>query len=66
MNLNGKTEKIRILLIDTPETVHPNKPVEPWGPVASQFTKDALTGKTVELEFDVQERDQYGRLLAYV
>lgn len=65
VNISGKEEKVRLLLIDTPETVDPNKPVEPFGPEASDFTKKALTDKNVELEFDVQERDQYGRLLAY-
>jgi len=66
VEINGKKEKVRMLLIDTPETVHPNKPVEAWGLEASEYTKKTLTGKKVELEFDVQERDQYGRLLAYV
>jgi micrococcal nuclease len=64
---NGDQETVRFLLIDTPETVHPSKPVQPCGPEASAFTKKMLpAGKTVELELDVQERDRYGRLLAYV
>jgi len=64
---NGKIETVRLLLIDTPETVHPSKPVQPCGPEASAFTKKMLpAGSTVKLEFDVQERDKYGRLLAYV
>ncbi|TCS78243.1 thermonuclease family protein [Tepidibacillus fermentans] len=64
--VEGKEEKIRLLLVDTPETVHPQKPVEPFGKEASQFTKEKLRDQTVGLEFDVQERDKYGRLLAYV
>ena len=59
-------ERVRLIGIDTPETVHPNKPVEPFGPEASGFTKKMLEGRDVRLEFDVQERDRYGRLLAYV
>lgn len=64
--INGVEEKVRLLLVDTPETVHPNKPAQPFGKEASDFTKDKLTGKEVVLKFDVQERDKYGRLLAYV
>lgn len=63
---DGKTEKIRLIGIDTTETVHPTKPVQEGGKEASNFTKEQLTGKTVYVELDVQERDQYGRLLAYV
>ncbi|CAJ1003856.1 SPBc2 prophage-derived endonuclease YokF [Brevibacillus aydinogluensis] len=66
VTINGKEETVRMLLIDTPETKHPQKPVQPFGPEASKFTKDLLTGKTVELEKDVSEQDKYGRLLAYV
>ncbi|NGQ94986.1 nuclease precursor [Brevibacillus sp. SYP-B805] len=66
VTINGKEETVRMLLIDTPETKHPEKPVQPFGPEASKFTKELLTGKTVELEKDVSERDKYGRLLAYV
>ncbi|MBM7650124.1 micrococcal nuclease [Bacillus ectoiniformans] len=63
---NGKKERVRLTLVDTPETKHPSKGVQPFGPEASEFTKNALTDEQVELEFDVQERDQYGRILAYV
>ncbi|MED0670393.1 thermonuclease family protein [Aneurinibacillus aneurinilyticus] len=64
--VNGKEESIRLIGVDTPETVHPNKPVQPYGPEASAYTKKRLDGQTVTLEFDVQQRDKYGRLLAYV
>lgn len=64
--VNGKEETVRLTLVDTPETVHPSKPVQPFGKEASDFTKEQLTGQTVGLELDAQERDQYGRLLAYV
>lgn len=61
VKLDGKSEKVRLILIDTPET----KPVQPFGPEASAFTTKLLRDNTVRLEFDVSERDQYGRLLAY-
>lgn len=62
----GKEENYRLLLVDTPETVHPNKEEEPYGAEASAYTKERLEGQTVEIEFDQSERDQYGRLLVYV
>jgi micrococcal nuclease len=67
VNYKGAEEKVRLIGVDTPESVHPDasRNVEE-GIIASNFTKDKLEGKEVELEFDVQERDQYGRLLAYV
>ncbi|MFC4403279.1 thermonuclease family protein [Gracilibacillus xinjiangensis] len=66
VNYNGTTEDVRLLLVDTPETVHPNKPVEPFGPEASQFVKDTVQGKEVQLKLGIEERDKYDRLLAYV
>lgn len=63
---SGKKEKLRLIGVDTPETVKPNSKVEPYGPEASNFTKKMIEGKKVRLEFDVQERDKYGRILAYV
>jgi len=61
---NGET--VRLIGIDTPETVHPSKAVEYYGKEASDFTRMMVEGKQVELEFDVQRRDKYNRLLAYV
>ncbi|NEU29733.1 thermonuclease family protein [bacterium LRH843] len=64
---NGHEEKVRLLLIDTPESVHPAKPVQPFGIEASEFTNALLEkGTMVRVELDVGERDRYGRLLAYV
>jgi micrococcal nuclease len=63
---DGTEETVRLLLVDTPETKHPSKPVEPFGPEASEFAEEMLEGKEVELELEVAERDKYGRLLAYV
>lgn len=60
-------EKVRLIGVDTPETVHPEKPVEFFGPEASEFTKKQLEGKKVNLEFEPSTQyDDYGRLLAYV
>jgi micrococcal nuclease len=64
--VNGQKETVRMLLVDTPETKHPDKPVEPFGPEASEFAKERLEGRTVRLEFDGPKRDKYDRLLAYV
>jgi micrococcal nuclease len=64
--LDGKKEKVRLIGVDTPETVHPNKPVEHYGREATAFTKTMVEGKLVRLEYDSQQRDRYGRLLAYV
>lgn len=66
ISIDGKTEDVRLLLIDTPETVHPSEPVQPFGPEASQFVKDTLEGKNVHVKVGTEERDKYGRLLAYV
>jgi micrococcal nuclease len=66
VQINGEKETVRLLLIDTPETVHPTKPVQPFGPEASSFVKELLNGANVQLEMDIGEHDKYGRLLAYV
>jgi micrococcal nuclease len=63
----GHTEKVRLLGIDTPETKDPRKPVQCFGKEASRHTADLLpVGTTVRLVRDVEERDRYDRLLAYV
>ncbi len=63
--IDGKEETIRLCGVDTPETVHPSKPVEPGALEASDFTKQ-LTGKQIILTYDEKPRDFFGRLLAYV
>lgn len=63
---DGVRETVRLLGVDTPETRHPDRPVECFGPEASAFTTERLLGRTVELETDVERRDVYDRLLAYV
>jgi micrococcal nuclease len=52
--------------VNTPETKHPRKGVEPYGKEASAFTTARLTGKMVYLEKDISEKDRYGRLLRYI
>lgn len=59
-------ETVRFLGVNTPETHHPTKGVECFGPEAAAFTAARLTGRAVTLELDVEHRDTYGRLLAYV
>jgi micrococcal nuclease len=61
VSLNGRKEKVRLIGIDAPELAQ-----EPWG-MQSQGTLERLVkGRLVRLETDIKERDQYGRLLAYV
>ncbi len=64
---SGRRERVRILGANTPETVDPRRPVECFGPQASAYTHRRLApGTRVTLELDVEKRDKYGRLLAYV
>jgi micrococcal nuclease len=62
-----KKERIRLLNVDTPESVHPDKTRNTsLGKQASDYTKERLSGKFVSLEFEEKKRGKYGRLLAYV
>jgi len=65
---DGKYEKVRLLCVNTPESVHSDKKQNiPMGKVASKYTQKKLTGKYVNLEFEIKKlRGHYGRLLAYV
>lgn len=62
----GKPTKVRLIGVDTPETVKSGIPVEWYGKDASDFTKKLIEGKQVTLEFDKGKLDLYNRLLAYV
>ncbi len=64
--IGGRHERVRVIGVDTPETVAPGRPVERYGKEASGFAKHELTGMTVRLGGDVESRDRYDRLLAYV
>jgi micrococcal nuclease len=66
VGLSGQSVRIRLIGIDTPETVAPDRPVQCYGPEASRFTTSRLQGREVRLEFDVERLDRYGRTLAYV
>jgi len=59
-------EKVRYIGMDTPELHHPNKPVQYFAEEAFKYNRDLVEGKEVYLVFDVQRRDRYKRLLAYV
>ncbi len=67
--LDDKEYTVRMLAIDTPESVHPTKPVEYYGKEASEYTCNKVTNATkLELEYDPNsdKLDKYNRLLAWV
>ncbi len=69
LSIEGKDERVRLIGVDTPETVKPNTPVQPYGPEASYFTKNLLTGESVYFETDptgAGEKDRYQRDLAFL
>ena len=68
LSLDGVKTRVRLIGIDTPETVHPQKPVEHYGQEASTFLKNLLRGESVSLEYETEAAttDKYGRTLAYV
>lgn len=65
---DGKAVTVRLIGVDTPETIHPTKPVEPYGKEASVFLSNLLRGETVYLVDDPNRDkiDRYARRLAYV
>lgn len=65
---DGQERKVRLIGIDSPESVKPDAPVECYGPQAAQFADRLLDGQQVLLEFDPSQddTDRYGRTLAYV
>lgn len=67
--INDTQERVRLLNVDTPETVHPDDTRNldsPWGQLASDYAKSLLDGTHVTITLDVEQRDQYGRILAGV
>jgi micrococcal nuclease len=62
----GALDDVRLIGVDTPETVKPGTPVQCYGERASHFTHRLLEGRRVHLVFGVERHDVYGRLLAYV
>jgi micrococcal nuclease len=68
VDMNGTEEAVRMIGVDTPETHHPSKPVQCYGPAASAYTRNLIGDQKVRLEADStnQNRDRYDRLLRYV
>ena len=67
IDINGHTERLRLIGVNTPETKHPTKPIECFGPEASAYMTQLLPkGTTVRIERDVEARDRYGRMLLYL
>ena len=67
IDINGRTERVRLIGVNTPETKHPTKPIECFGPEASAYLTQLLPkGTTVRIERDVEARDRYGRMLLYL
>ena len=66
VRIGARVEKVRYIGVNTPEVHHPTKGEEPGGREAAQVNRRLVEGQAIRLELDVQERDRYGRLLAYV
>ena len=66
IQLDGQDQKVRLIGVDTPETVDPRKPVQHYGKEASAFLTNLLKGESVYLRYDQTKLDKYGRLLAYL
>lgn len=67
VSIDNKNVKVRLIGMDTPESVHPNKEKNTAeGKQASDWVKHLLAGQQVFLEYDVGQTDRYGRTLAYV
>jgi len=59
-------QRVRLIGVDTPETKHPDEPVDPLGVEAGEFVRSLIADAPVRLEFDRERLDRYERLLAYV
>jgi len=68
LSIDGTTKTIRLIGLDTPETVDPRKPVQCFGKEASNKAKELLTGRSVRIEVDASQGtlDKYGRTLGYI
>src|SRR5690606_744303 len=65
--VNGEEKTIRLLNIDTPETKHPNEPIQCLGPEATVYLESRLEpGDEIGLEYDIERLDRFGRTLAGV
>jgi len=63
---SGSVERVRYIGIDTPESVKPGTPVQCFAKKASHYNASLVAGRPVTLRLDAEQRDRYGRLLAYV
>lgn len=63
---DGRTDRVRYIGVDTPESVKPDTPVQCWGHEASRANARLVAGRDVRLVAGEEPRDRYGRLLAYV
>jgi micrococcal nuclease len=66
VRVGGRTERVRYIGVDTPESVKPGTPVQCYAKRAAAANEALVAGRTVRLVGDVEHRDRYGRLLAYV
>ncbi len=66
VRVEGRDEPVRLVGIDTPESVKPGEPVECYAKQASKFNERLVTGRRVRLRVGRERTDRYGRLLAYV
>jgi micrococcal nuclease len=63
---DGRTERVRLIGVDAPEIDHPDQPAECFGEESALFTQRSLEGGRIHIEFDVERRDRFDRLLGYV
>ena len=66
VDIGGTDETVRYIGVDTPESVKPGTPVQCFAKKATERNRELVDGADVKLVFDVERRDRYGRLLAYV
>lgn len=68
IDISGKSNRVRLLGVNTPESVAQNRPDECYGREASEYLKSLLEKRKVSIELDLKkpERDEYGRILAYI
>jgi micrococcal nuclease len=66
VRLDGRSERVRYIGVDTPESVKPGVPVQCFAKAAAAENRRLVQGRSVRLQYDAEARDRYGRLLAYV
>jgi micrococcal nuclease len=66
VRLDGRSERVRYIGVDTPESVKPGVRVQCFAKSAAKANARLVLGRDVRLEYDAEARDRYGRLLAYV